>query len=207
MKNLKSHQSNIETVCRKMSRIRRKLQLLATKNVINLLKLFEPSALKALVLITLDEYTSRFPPELHSSTKRNRVGNQRTHWYKAGNQKTSGNLKLIRKTWVFQRPTTENSGAKSEIRNSRQHDSRPNQNNRETDKRVLNLLSSGHFGGKNERAMQTSQKVHKCSVVSIDGYWGWPMLHDGDLGLTVLETLNDLQKTTQKPKRRNARSS
>ena len=48
VKKLKRHQSNIETRCRKKSRIKRKRQLLATRNVINFLKLIEPSVLNHL---------------------------------------------------------------------------------------------------------------------------------------------------------------
>ena len=48
VKKLKRHQSNIETLCRKKCRIRRKRQLLATRNGIKLLKLIEPSVLNHL---------------------------------------------------------------------------------------------------------------------------------------------------------------
>ena len=48
VKKLKRHQSNFETLCKKKCRIRRRRQLLATKNVIMLLKLIEPSAVNHL---------------------------------------------------------------------------------------------------------------------------------------------------------------
>ena len=48
VKNLKRHQFNIETLCRKKSRIKKKRQLLAAKNGIRLLKLIEPSLLNHL---------------------------------------------------------------------------------------------------------------------------------------------------------------
>ena len=41
-----------------------------------------------------------------------------------------------------------------------------------TDKRVLDLLSSGLSGAKVERARQNLQKFENCSVVSIDGNSG-----------------------------------
>ena len=66
-----------------------------------------------------------------------------------------------------------------------------------TDKIVLDLLPSGLSGGKVERARQILQKVDQCSVVSIDGNSGRPMLHDRDLGLTVFDFLNELQTTTK----------
>ena len=48
VKKLKRHQSNTETLCRMECRIRRKRQLLATKNGTKLLKLIEPSVLNHL---------------------------------------------------------------------------------------------------------------------------------------------------------------
>ena len=48
VKKLKRHQSNIETLCKNKCRIRRKRQLLATKNGTKLLKLIEPSVLNDL---------------------------------------------------------------------------------------------------------------------------------------------------------------
>ena len=67
-----------------------------------------------------------------------------------------------------------------------------------TDEIVLDLLSSGLSGGKIERARQTLQKNGQCNVVSIDHDSSRLLLHDRDLGPTVLDFLNDLQTTTKK---------
>ena len=67
----------------------------------------------------------------------------------------------------------------------------------ETDKIVLDLLSSGLSGGKVERARQILQKIDQCKIVSIDRDSSRLLLHDRDLGLTVFDFLNDLQTTTK----------
>ena len=66
----------------------------------------------------------------------------------------------------------------------------------ETDKIVLDLLSSGFSGAKVERAPQILQKIDQCNV-SIDRDSSRLLLHDIDLGLTVFDFLNDLQTTTK----------
>ena len=63
---------------------------------------------------------------------------------------------------------------------------------------VLDLLSSGLFGGKVERSRQILQKIDQTKDVSIDSNSGRLLMHDRDVNIPIFDFLNDLQVTTKK---------